>query len=165
MSEETPRFGLPFIVPGQAQKELFHNEALTAIDLLLQAAVEGPVPINPPALPTPGQCWIVGLMATEAWTGKQNQLAMWTDAGWRFALPAAGTSVWDKAAGHAKRWNGAAWSSGELDCSGLRIDNQQVVGARQSAIASPSGGTIIDVEARAAMEIIIATLMSHGLID
>jgi len=76
MSEGTPRFELPFIIPGQAQKELFHNEALTAIDLLLQAAVEGPVPTVPPALASPGQWWIVGLMATEAWTGKQNQLAM-----------------------------------------------------------------------------------------
>jgi hypothetical protein len=164
MSEETPRFELPFIIPGQAQKELFHNEALTAIDLLLQAAVEGPVPTIPPALASPGQCWIVGLLATEAWTGKQNQLAMWTEAGWRFAVPATGMSVWDKAAGHARRWDGAAWSTGELDCSALRVDGQQVIGARHSAIASPSGGTIIDAEARAAVAIIIATLMSHGLI-
>jgi hypothetical protein len=28
MADTTPRFALPFILPGQAQKELFHNEAL-----------------------------------------------------------------------------------------------------------------------------------------
>ncbi len=54
MSEETPRFELAFIIPGQAQKELFHNEALTTIDLLLQAAVEGPVPTIPLRWPPPG---------------------------------------------------------------------------------------------------------------
>ena len=37
MSDATARLALPFIAPGQAQKELFHNEALTRIDALLQA--------------------------------------------------------------------------------------------------------------------------------
>lgn len=164
MSEETPRFGLPFIIPGQAQKELFHNEALTTIDLLLQAAVEGPELASPPAQAVHGQCWIVAGVAT-AWAGKENQLATWTDAGWRFTPPTVGMSVWDKAAGLARRWTGAAWSGGQLDCSGLRVGGEQVVGSRQPAIASPSGGTNIDAEARAVLSNVIATLMSHGLID
>ncbi len=37
----TPRLSLPFIVPGQAQKELFHNEALQLLDVLVAGAVEG----------------------------------------------------------------------------------------------------------------------------
>ena len=32
MTERSTRFALPFILPGQAQKEAFHNEAVAAID-------------------------------------------------------------------------------------------------------------------------------------
>jgi hypothetical protein len=32
-------------------------------------------------------------------------------------------------------------------------------------VPSPSGGTIIDAEARLAVDALIAALMSHGLID
>lgn len=35
----TARLKLPFLVPGQAQKELFHNEALQIIDMLVQPVV------------------------------------------------------------------------------------------------------------------------------
>jgi hypothetical protein len=44
------------------------------------------------------------------------------------------------------------------------IDGIKVVGAQQSAIADPSGGTTVDVETRAAMGQVLATLRSHGLI-
>jgi hypothetical protein len=45
------------------------------------------------------------------------------------------------------------------------IDGQQVVGPRLPDVPSPSGGTIIDAEARAAVDALIATLKSHGLIE
>ena len=48
--------------------------------------------------------------------------------------------------------------------SGIEVGGQQVVGARQSAILNPSGGTIIDAEARQVIGQITAALMSHGLI-
>ena len=98
MSEESPRYRLPFIVPGQAQKELFHNEALVRIDMALQAAVEeGPI-AGPPANPQAGQCWLVAAGATGDWTGRDGQLAMWTGSGWRFVAPTAGMTAWNKAA-------------------------------------------------------------------
>jgi hydrogenase maturation factor HypE len=74
-------------------------------------------------------------------------------------------SVWNKADGLGLRYGGTAWSGGELTGSSLRIGGVQVVGNRLPAIASPSGGTIIDAEARAAISAVIAALMSHGLID
>lgn len=36
--ETTARLGLPLLAPGQAQKELFHNEALALVDAATQAA-------------------------------------------------------------------------------------------------------------------------------
>ena len=164
MSDQTARFALPFIAPGQAQKELFHNEALARIDIALQAAAEaGPLSL-PPAAPAEGQCWIVSDAASGAWAGREGQIAGWSAGGWRFVAPRAGMSVWSKADGHAIHWLGDAWSDGTLPVAGLSISGVQVVGAQQPAIASPSGGTIIDAEARVALDRIIAALMSHGLI-
>lgn len=49
--------------------------------------------------------------------------------------------------------------------AGYKVNGVWVVGARQSAIASPSGGSVIDVEARAAIDSIRAVLgtSGHGL--
>jgi hypothetical protein len=165
MADTTPRFALPFILPGQAQKELFHNEALARIDLALHPAVEGPPAAEPPAAPVEGECWIVAADAAGDWSGRDNKLAMWTESGWRFLAPPPGTSAWNKAAAVPLQWDGDQWREGDLACSGLLVDGVRVVGARQPGVASPSGGTIIDVEARAAIMALTAALMSHGLIE
>ena len=165
MSDQSPRFGLPFLLPGQAQKELFHNEALLLLDAAVQAAVEGGPLAAPPSAPEPGQCWIVGPPASGAWAGRENALAVWSEGGWRFLAPPAGTSVWDKADAVPRLWDGTVWSEGRIRCAGLSIAGKTVVGPRQPAILNPSGGTIIDAEARAALASVIATLMSHGLVD
>jgi hypothetical protein len=165
MADTTPRFALPFILPGQAQKELFHNEALARIDLALHPAVEGPPGADPPPDPVQGECRIVGAGAAGSWSGRDNMLAMWTESGWRFLAPAPGTSAWNKAESVPLIWDGDQWRDGELACAGLLVDGVKVVGERQPAVASPSGGTIIDAEARAAINALTAALMSHGLIE
>lgn len=165
MSDATPRFGLPFILPGQAQKELFHNEALTAADALLHPSVESSALAAPPADPQTGQSWLVGASAQGAWAGKDRHLATWSVGGWRFAAPLEGMQVWDKGASLRRTWLGSAWSNGDLQGSRVMIGGLQVVGERQSAVPSPSGGTIIDAEARGAVAGLIVALRSHGLID
>ncbi|MFN3387429.1 MAG: DUF2793 domain-containing protein [Allosphingosinicella sp.] len=165
MSEATPRYELPFLIPGQAQKEFFHNEALTRIDAALHPCVEAAGAAAAPAQPEEGQAWIVGAGAGGAWAGQEGSLAIWTAGGWRFVAPREGMSVWNREAGHAIRWDGAGWSGGELAGSALLVGGVQVVSARQPAVPSPSGGTVIDVEARQAVAAIIATLMSHGLTE
>jgi hypothetical protein len=164
MDDASPRFALPYIVPGQAQKEHFHNEALLRIDAVLGASAVAAA-ANPPASPAVGSCWIVAAGAGGAWAGREHSLAMWTVSGWRFVAPAAGMRVWIEAAGAEWRWTGSAWSNGGIHGSGVFIGGQQVVSARQAAIASPSGGTTIDAEARAAADKIIVALKTHGLID
>ena len=164
MTEYSARLSLPFLLPGQAQKEAFHNEALSLVDALLHAAVEG-IAAAPPPTPSEGECWIVGSGATGAWSEQADWLAQWIAGGWRFLPPIPGMSVWDKAAGHPRRWTGTAWSEGELAGSKLVIGGAQVVGARQPAVPSPSGGTIIDAGARAPIDALIVTLKTHGLTD
>lgn len=165
MSETSARFALPFLVPGQAQKEAFHNEALAAIDCALHAAIQANPLASPPAERTVGQCWIVAPDATGDWAGRTDSLAAWTASGWRFIEPVEGMLVWNKAAGFWMRWTGADWSSGTLPATAIAIGGQQVVGPRLPEVPSPSGGTVIDAEARAAVGALIATLKSHGLTD
>jgi hypothetical protein len=163
---ESARFKLPYILAGQAQKELFHNEALATLDAALHAAVEEGAPrAEPPLAPGAGQAWIVAGSGAGEWSGKGQQVAVWTEGGWRFVAPVAGMLVWDKAAGHWLHFDGLAWRGGELPAAAIVVGGQQVVGTRQPHVPSPSGGTIIDEEARAAIEAVIATLMSHGLIE
>jgi hypothetical protein len=165
VDEASARYGLPFIVSGQAGKELFHNEALASIDAALHPAVEaGPLAVAPTA-PTPGQCWLVASDAIGAWTGKDDSLAVWTSGGWRYVKPQPGMCVWDKAAAVYRRWTGSYWTSGEVLASAVHVGGVQVIGSRQPAVSSPSGGTLIDQEARTAIASLIVSLRSHGLLE
>ena len=165
MTEATARFALPLLVAGQAQKEIFHNEALAAIDGALHPCVEGAPLAEPPPSPFVGQVWIVSAEAGGDWAGQSDSLAVWTSGGWRFVAPVPGLLAWNKISGVWMRWTGAVWSEGTLPATALVIGGQQVVGPRLQEVPSPSGGTIIDAEARAAIDGLIATLKSHGLTD
>jgi hypothetical protein len=151
-------------MPGQAQKEVYHNEALTRIDLALHGCVEGAL-AAPPLDPADGACWIVAAGASGAWSGKENAIAGQTAGGWRFLTPVLGMKVRNKASGLFIEWLGAEWSSGEVSAASLLIGGKKVVGERQPAVPSPSGGTTIDAEARLALAAVTAALKSHGLID
>ncbi|HTU11423.1 MAG TPA: DUF2793 domain-containing protein [Allosphingosinicella sp.] len=165
MTETSARFALPFILPGQAEKEIFHNEALALLDMAIHACVEGDPVDDPPLDPEPGQSWIVGPGATAAWIGKAGQLTCWTGFGWRFIAPLSGMAVWNIDAGYRLYWTGSGWSAGECPASALMIGGNQVVGPRLETVPSPSGGTIIDIEARSAVEAVIVALRTHGLIE
>jgi hypothetical protein len=164
MSEATPRLGLPFIVPGQAQKEVHHNEALARIDVALAPSVESML-LHPPQEPQVGDCWIVAPSPDGDWTGRDHAIACWTAGGWRFVSPLPGMLVWNKDDKLWIHWSGDAWSSGELYAARVLIEGKQVVGPRLPAVPSPSGGTTIDLECRAAVAALIATFKSHGLIE
>lgn len=165
MTDTSARFSLPFILPGQAQKEVYHNEALAALDAALHPCVEAAPLATPPADPETGQSWIVGAGATGAWSGFEDSLACWTASGWRFVAPIPGMLAWNIDIGCWLHWSGTAWSGGELPAAALVIAGEQVVGPRLDTVPSPSGGTTIDAEARSAIDALIVTLRSHGLID
>jgi len=165
MTERSARFAFPFLLPGQAQKEVFHNEALAMADTLLHPVVEGSPLAAPPAAPEVGRCWIVAAGAGGAWADEDGRLAAWTAGGWRFLAPVPGLIAWNRAAGHWLQWDGTRWSDGTLPVAGLSVAGKKVVGARQAAVPSPSGGTTIDAEARAALNAVIVALKTHGLID
>jgi hypothetical protein len=161
----TARFALPLLHAGQAQKELFHNEALLLADALLQPCVEAVGVDTPPAEPVAGQCWIVGDVPAGAWAGSAGALALWSEGGWRFAAPREGMAVWVAGEELVARRVSGAWHLGRLAAAQLVIDGEQVVGPREPAIDEPDGGSVVDGEARAAIEAILQALRAHGLID
>jgi hypothetical protein len=164
MTEVTDRLALPLLVAGQAQKEVWHNEALIQLDLLVQGVVVAVAPSSIPTSPGIGQCWIVGPGLSGVWAGKANHIAGWTSGGWRFAAPLEGMAVWSLADGVSVRRSASAWIKGELTATSVKIAGNQVVGGRQAAIAAPTGGTVIDSEARLALSTLLAAVRAHGLI-
>lgn len=159
----TPRLALPLLEPGQAQKEMFHNEALALLDIAVQAAVIA-VAAVPPESPEPGQCWIVGAAPEGAWAGQATRLAAWTDGGWRFVAPCEGMRVWIAADAAFAVHHDGQWVRGQA-FGRLFIEGRQVVGPREANVLEPTGGATVDAEARSAITAVLQTLRRHGLIE
>lgn len=160
----TPRLSMPFLAPGQAQKEITHNEALQALDVLVAPAVEAAPQASPPGTPAAGSCYLVGSAPSGAWAGQGGKLAAFTEGGWRFIAPLNGMSVHVRSTGEQATYRAGAWELGTMRASSVVVGGQQVVGTQSAAIASPGGGSTIDSQARAALGQILDALRHHGLI-
>lgn len=139
----TPRLGLPNLFTGQAQKEFTVNEALALIDALLHAAIDGEA-AAPPSEPREGECWLVGSAPTGDWTGQPGQIACRQSGTWLFAAPVEGMTVYDRSAGQLIRFRDG-W-------------------IRTASVAVPSGGEVVDVEARTAIGELIDNLNTLGIL-
>lgn len=141
----TPNIALPLLYSAQAQKEITHNEALILIDALLPGSVMAQA--NDPATltPEPGQAWIIGSAPLADWEGHATKIAVFSEGGWRFIPPVPGMRLYDRAAAMVRRFDGSIWSEA-------------------SAIVDPSGGGVVDAEARATLASLLATLRLAGLV-
>lgn len=144
-SAVTPRFGLPMLFSGQSQKEVTVNEALLSADILLHTAIEAVI-TSPPAGPTSGQCWLVGTGATGGFAGQSDRIAAWSEGGWRFVAPRDGMRAFDLSASAHRIYSGGTWHL-------------------IAAPAAPSGGSVIDAQARTAISGILAALRTGGIIS
>ncbi|CAM3167814.1 DUF2793 domain-containing protein [Sphingomonas antarctica] len=142
--ETTARFDLPLLAVAQAAKEITVNEALTAIDIAMQPVVEGELATPPPS-PVVGQSWLVAAGGTGAFAGRDDSIAAWTEGGWRFIESFEGMAAWRRDGSFVVRKSAAGWYS-------------------STSVAVPSGGSIIDVEARMAITAILMALRNHGLL-
>ncbi len=160
----SPRLSLAFLSAGQVQKEVTHNEAIQALDFLVSAAVEEGPRIAPPASPVIGACYIVAASPSGAWAGQAQRLACYSSGGWRFLSPVEGQGAYVKTQGEAAFFRSGAWEFGVVRGTKVVLGGQQVVGVRGSAVALPSGGSVVDTEARNAIGSVLAALRQHGLI-
>ncbi len=139
------RLGLPLLAAGQAQKDVTHNEALTLVDAAIAPVVVAVGTIAVPVAAVAGDCWIVGTGAGGAWTGQAGALAVQTGGGWRFVDLPQGAMVTERASG--ARWlrTASGWQA-------------------PATIAGPSGGAVVDAEARAALTELLNALSARGFI-
>lgn len=159
----TPRLALPLLSAGQAQKEMSHNEALVRLDLTLHGNILALTAETPPDDPEPGQSWVLGSAPNGAWAGHAGEVAGWSEAGWRFVAPCEGMRLWLSLDTGFAVFSGGEWRAGET-YGRLIVDGQQVIGPQASAIAEPSGGPVVDAEARTAILAVLKVMREHGLV-
>ncbi|WP_174286388.1 DUF2793 domain-containing protein [Sphingomonas bacterium] len=164
MTDQTARFALPLIDPGQSQKEMTHNEALALMDAALQPSVRAVGMTIPPTTPAAGDQWIVGPSPSGDWVGQGNAIAAWTSGGWRFVAAVEGMLAWSTADALPVRFSHGNWVLGDVAAARVMVAGLPVIGARRAAIVAPSGGSVIDNETRNAIAAILAAMVGHGLI-
>ncbi len=91
---DTPNLALPYILASQAQKHVTHNEAIRALDCLVQISVESRSLTAPPASPTDGSRYIAAAAATGDWVGQSDKIAAFQDGAWAFYEPKEGWIAW-----------------------------------------------------------------------
>ncbi|MEH6758326.1 MAG: DUF2793 domain-containing protein [Parasphingorhabdus sp.] len=146
MSEyQTPRFSLPLLAVGQAHKELFHNEALLLLDFLIDSVVLD-VSDDPASLsPAEGDYWLIGPVATAEWSGKSDEIAGWSNGGWHYIKPQESMKIIMSNNQGMAIYHDASW--------------QFIV-----QVNGPAGGTIIDSEARSAIDSILDALRTARIL-
>ena len=99
---------------------------------------------TPPTTPQEGICYLVSLNATGEWQGHDDQIAARIGEAWHFVAPLEGMEVFDRTLGQKlffkTRWEAAA------------------------AHQEPTGGAVVDNEARAAIGEILNTLQNLGIL-
>ena len=109
MSQKSPRLTLPFIQAAQAQKHVTHNEAVRALDMLVQLSFEDDAQTAPPASPTEGQCYVIPNGASGDWIGQDSAIAAFIDGLWQFHTPRIGWRGYVVARKTMTVFDGADW--------------------------------------------------------
>ena len=82
-----------------------------------------------------------------------------------FARSVEGVTAFVRTSSVWATFRSGVWELGILRGTNVTIAGQQVVGGRTAAIPGPSGGSVIDIEARSAVGQILTALRLHGLIE
>lgn len=129
----TPNLDLPYIAAAQAQKHVTHNEAIRALDAVVQLSVLDRSLTSPPGLPAEGDRHIVAAGATGAWSGHELDVAAWQDAAWSFYSPAEGWLAWVADEAALLAFDGAAWVSASASAA---LQNVPMIGVNAAADAT-----------------------------
>ncbi|NDE90865.1 MAG: DUF2793 domain-containing protein [Alphaproteobacteria bacterium] len=105
----TPRLLMPYLVAGQAQKEITHNDALNDVDALAQISVINRTTATPPSSPVEGDSYLIATSASGAWAGNANAVATYY-SGWRIKTPKAGWLAYVQAEAAFYFFDGSAWN-------------------------------------------------------
>jgi len=166
---QTARLGLPYIVSGQAQKEVTHNEGLNKLDVFVTPVVADIADI-PPGSPAAGDLYIVGSSPSGDFTGHANQLAQYQTGGWVFYAPFKWMDAVVESLDSRMAYDGSAWvpfglimrDGGEYmrvlswqDDVDLSLDDE-------TAMLIPNRSTVLAVNTRV-IEEVTGTVTSFGV--
>ncbi len=108
--DETPNLKLPYLLAAQAQKHVTHNEAIRALDAIVQITVADKDLASPPVSPDDGERFIVAAPASGDWSGHAGEIAAFQDGAWMFYEPRKGWLVWVGDESELLVHNGTDWS-------------------------------------------------------
>src|SRR4029079_11407673 len=130
----TPNLALPELIASRAQKHVTVNEALRALDAIVQLAVLDRDLSVPPASPNEGERWLVASGASGSWAGHGQHVAAWQDGDWEFYVPQVGWIVYVTDEGALLAWTGSAW----VDAIGAMtsLNNMTLLGVGTSSDAT-----------------------------
>ena len=131
------------MLAGQAQKEIFINQALCLLDALHMQSVKASQSA-PPAITVEFDCFRIKAPATGEWAGREDRVAVLIAGEWHFIEPLHGMALYDQTA-----------------------DNILVLRSGRKLAqtpAPPAGGTVVDSEARAAIGAVIQSLKALGVL-
>jgi hypothetical protein len=171
---DTPRLSLPVIEAAQAQKHVTHNDALMRLDCLTQLAVESRALTAPPVSPADGACYIPAPAATGAWSGWDDQLALYSGGGWLRLAPVAGLKAWVRDERLTLTYEDGIWRDGvALTANGGRVtlrakeEELTLAGAyaeTTDAAFIPDRSIVLGVAARTTLAITGATSYGVGTV-
>ncbi|GEO98314.1 DUF2793 domain-containing protein [Methylobacterium haplocladii] len=112
MADTTRNLGLPLLAAAQAQKHVTHNEALAALDALVQLACLDKDLAAPPVNPMDGDRYLVTVPSpTGAWAGLSGQVVRFADGVWVGAVPRPGWFAYVIDEADLYVFTGTAWAS------------------------------------------------------
>lgn len=154
MSQTSPRLTLPFIQPAQAQKHVTHNEAVRALDMLVQLSFVDDALNAPPPAPSEGDCYVVASGGSGVWAAQDGAIAAYFDGAWQFHTPRAGWRGYVQSRAAMVVFDGAQWheispsalQAASLIGLGMQADANTPFAAKLnaalwSALYSGDGGT------------------------
>lgn len=141
--DETTHLKLPYILAAQSQKHVTHNEALRALDALVQLSVLDKDLAAPPGSPAAGARYIVGAAPTGAWSGHAAHIAAYQDSAWAFYVPLEGWLAWVADENVLYAFDGASWipapgASGSVNPVAMVGVNATADATNRLAVASPA---------------------------
>jgi len=145
MSDTSPNMFLPLLMPSQAQKHVTHNEALLALDALVQLSLVSRGQSAPPAEPEDGARYLIAAGGQDGWSGQDGKIACFLDGVWVYHVPRAGWIAWVADETRALVFDGDDWRdiAGALDQLGINASadttNRLAVGGPASLFDGVSG--------------------------
>lgn len=119
------------------------NEALSVLDALALGVVKASQGA-PPASPREGESFRVTAPAIQGWAGREDHVAVLIGGAWHFVAPHTGMRLFDQGAGHQLVYL-AQW--------------------QQANTPAPlAGGSVVAVQARAAIQALVQALQATGVL-